>query len=367
MSTYIFIPGKDPRLSLAELKAVYPSALLLHKGEDFLIMDTGEKIDQKSLNRLGGVVKIAELTSGAIKSDLRKYLIEAMFHGHTSGKLSYGVSVYGWPEKNLRTILIGLKKSLKSANVSSRFANHNFRNLSVAQYKGLKGPELLVCKKGSEFFVGRVIATQDIDSYSKRDYKKPFRDMRVGMLPPKLAQIMINLAGSKGHIWDPFCGGGVLIMEGMLMGHDMLGSDINKNTLEGARRNIDWTIHELRATGKAELFHHDATAPLLNRKFDSIVFEGYLGPPQNRIKTKRDFMPVVLELTKLYEKFFHALGSFKGPIVSAIPFFRTRDGDLELCELIQKIEKMGFKKELDLKYSRHDQLVGRAIYRFMRS
>jgi len=36
---------------------------------------------------------------------------------------------------------------------------------------------------------------QDIENYSKRDYGKT-RDMEVGMLPPKLAQMMLNIAAS---------------------------------------------------------------------------------------------------------------------------------------------------------------------------
>jgi hypothetical protein len=34
---------------------------------------------------------------------------------------------------------------------------------------------------------------QNIDGYSERDYGKN-RDMQIGMLPPKLAQIMINIS-----------------------------------------------------------------------------------------------------------------------------------------------------------------------------
>ena len=41
-------------------------------------------------------------------------------------------------------------------------------------------------------YLGLTIACQDIDSYARRDTSKA-RDMQVGMLPPKLAQMMINL------------------------------------------------------------------------------------------------------------------------------------------------------------------------------
>ena len=51
-------------------------------------------------------------------------------------------------------------------------------------------------------FFGHTIFVQDIYGYSNRDYGK-LRDMNIGMLPPKLAQMMINLS-SGTKIYDPF-------------------------------------------------------------------------------------------------------------------------------------------------------------------
>ena len=51
------------------------------------------------------------------------------------------------------------------------------------------------------------------------------RSMTVGMMPPKIAQIMINL-GTKGHknviIWDPFCGLGTTLIEALNAGYTQL-------------------------------------------------------------------------------------------------------------------------------------------------
>ncbi|MGB2111367.1 MAG: hypothetical protein ACPHY8_06160 [Patescibacteria group bacterium] len=47
---------------------------------------------------------------------------------------------------------------------------------------------------GENIYFGASIWVQDIYAYSKRDYSKD-RDMQVGMLPPKLSQMMINLSG----------------------------------------------------------------------------------------------------------------------------------------------------------------------------
>jgi len=251
MSTYIFILGKNPELSIAELKARYPSSKVVTQMSTFLHIDISEHLDQHEFDSLGGQIKMGALQKKSTKVNLIEDLADLLSVGHDAGKLNYGISLYGWPEKNLRRVLLHLKKEFKKRGVSSRFANQKFLNISAAQHKGLKnGKEMLVCKDGDEFLLAEVVAVQDIDAYSKRDYKKPFRDMKVGMLPPKLAQIMINLAGDAKTIWDPFCGGGGLVMEGLLMGYPMLGSDINEKTLKGAQANIDWLRKEFNVTKK---------------------------------------------------------------------------------------------------------------------
>ncbi len=367
MSTYIFVLGKDSELSVAELSARYPSSNPVGKGGEFAMLELNEAFDQKEFNYLGGQIKAGEVFAKVTKRDLISSIADNLSADHESGKLNYGVSVYGLSERNLRLLLLDLKKEFRKRGIGSRFANQNFINISAAQYKGLKGKkEVLVCKDGEDYHLARVVAVQDIDGYSIRDFDKPFRDMKVGMLPPKLAQIMVNLTGSDGTVWDPFCGGGVLIMEGLLMGHEMLGSDINEKTLHGAQRNVQWVTKEFSAKAGADLFVHDATRPLPTKNFDAIACEGYLGPPQTRLKSKREFNPVIAELSELYSKFFRSLkaGGFNGPVVIGLPFYKTREGELSLDEVIRGIEKMGFKKDLSLKYARKDQLVGRHILRF---
>lgn len=359
---------------MAELLSVYPKALIHQISNSIAILEGVERVDQKALNRLGGTVKIAQLEQKTSKNSFLEGILEALLADHTSGKLNYGISLYGLPASNLRKILLDLKKLLKSAGISSRFANQNFQNLSIPQYKGLKGPEIIITPEADGFLVGRVVATQDIDAYSQRDYQKPFRSMKVGMLPPKLAQILINLTGSKGPIWDPFCGGGVLLMEGLLMGHDMVGSDIDEQTLEGAKKNVSWLKQAFSLNSKADLFAHDATDPMPSKKVAAIAFEGYLGPPQTKLKSERELRPLISQLDQLYLLFFQQLkkAKFKGPIVAALPFFKALQGREVSLSCPQKIQELGFqiqsllstKNSLSLRYARQDQLVGREIFRF---
>lgn len=377
MSNYIFILGKDTDLSLAELYAVYPDLDFSEIGDGFVILDLKAPFSQSDLDRLGGVIKVAEIERKTDKNHLKAELYEQILHSKEEGKLQYALSLFGWSESNLRSLLLDLKRQFKKKGVSSRFANQNFKNLSTAQYKGLrgKGNEFIVTKQGKDFYIARTIAIQNIDAYSQRDYDKPFRSMKMGMLPPKLAQILINLTQSNGVIWDPFCGGGTLVMEGLLMGRDMMGSDINFDHLEGAKQNVAWLQNLYHLKNKAELFVHDATRDLEGNLPQAIAFEGYLGPPQKSPLTHRQGQTLIPELEKLYVWFFQALEAvgFKGPVVMALPFFKTADGSEILLErALTEIERMGFKassllpssNQPYLKYARKDQWVGRLVCRF---
>ncbi|MBN2086730.1 hypothetical protein JW758_00105 [Candidatus Peregrinibacteria bacterium] len=370
MSTYLFITGKDSALSIAELEARFPTGKIDTIGDEFVVMEVDKKINQDELNMLGGIIKIGAVLGESDSKSLADDLVECLMDGNVRSKINYGISLYGNKKIQLRSLLISLKKKLQKNGVSSRFANQNFKNISTAQYKGLKkkGVELLAAKDGDRFIIAKVIANQDIDSYSRRDYYKPFRDMRVGMLPPKLAQIMINLAGDVGKIWDPFCGGGVLVMEGLLMKHEMMGSDISQANLDGAIKNVDWLQVEYNFRNRVDLFVHDATKPLPDKEFDAIVCEGYLGPPQNYIQSADRLNLIIDELEKLYVGFFTAIKEigFKGPIVIALPFFRIKGKtEFELKETVEKIKNIGFVLKTEpLKYAREDQAVGRAIYQF---
>lgn len=368
MSTYIFILGKDRDLSIAEINSVFDNPTTIALGGDYYIIETEIQINQHILDLMGGVIKVAKVISISSKDSLLNTIFVHLKSRHQGSKLNYGVSLYGISQRDLKTILISLKKKFREESISTRFANQQFLNISTAQYKGLskKGIEIIVARNGDEYVISETIGVQDIDSYSKRDFDKPFRDMKVGMLPPKLAQIMINLSGKPEVIWDPFCGGGVLVMEGLLMGHDMMGSDINERTLKGAERNVDWLNREFKVNGRSDLFVHDATTPLSDPEFDAIVFEGYLGPPQSGVHSKQSLLPIIKELDKLYTNFFKSVKkmNFKGPIIVGLPFFKSEDGELDLSLTIVTIKALGFKLSLGpIKYVRPNQIVGRVIYR----
>jgi tRNA G10 N-methylase Trm11 len=380
MNSYLFILGKHRALSIAELFMHYPAGQFQALGQDWVLMDLPGALGQKDLDALGGSMKIGKVIPADKDENRTETLATALSGRYIGTKLDYGVSVYGMPEQQLKTILIGMKKVLRAAEIKSRFINNNFQNITAAQYKSIrgKGVELLVAKEGGRQWVAETVAMQDIDAYSQRDYGKPFRDMKMGMLPPKLAQILINLTGVSGTLWDPFCGSGVVVMEGLLMGHPMIGSDIHAERVEGAKKNVEWLRKEFGAKAEAALLVHDATKPF-SHAFDGIACESDLGMPHSQQIRPDMLQKIMAELDQLYVRFFESLKNtgHKSPVVIALPFFRSANGSqIGMDKTVQSIERLGFKRtpmlpdivkgedRFSLKYSRPDQAVGRAIYRF---
>jgi tRNA G10 N-methylase Trm11 len=108
--------------------------------------------------------------------------------------------------------------------------------------------------------MGVTILFQDVDEYSARDYGKSVRDMDVGMLPPKLAQIMLNISGEARGIYDPFVGLGTVLIEAAHGGYwALLGSDLAPEMVEASRENLQAYFGTSRTRVETfEVFEQDA-------------------------------------------------------------------------------------------------------------
>ncbi len=144
-----------------------------------------------------------------------------------------------------------------------------------------------------------------MDAYSERDMGKQ-RDMNVGMLPPKLAQILLSLSGSHTCVYDPFCGLGTVPIEAARSGiSPIFASDISAKMVRATRENlarfsengIDARIFTLDARDVATRTDIAPDTP--------IVTEGWLGP----IFSAATIAPSAVEradseLARLYLRFF---------------------------------------------------------------
>ena len=238
---------------------------------------------------------------------------------------------------------------------------------------------MVIVSSGKKLYFAQTVAHQDADAYTLRDYGKPKPDSRSGMLPPKLAQIMINLSQPKPNttIYDPFCGSGIVLQEAIFMKLKFFGSDISEKAIVQTRENLKWLIkkfnlevHDYRALIQKNIFIADATYYKLSEPVDCIVTEPYLGPAHHQIPSE-DFAKQIIEnLTPLYQKFLqntnHNLKK-NGKLVFVAPVIKTntRKISLELStlldgELSKAYNVIEFEKT-ELIYEQPNQKVLRRI------
>jgi tRNA G10 N-methylase Trm11 len=212
------------------------------------------------------------------------------------------------------------------------------------------------------------------------------------MIPPKVAQIMLNLSGCKAGeaVLDPFCGIGTIVQEGLLLGFRMLGSDLNKQAIRGSQQNLEWFRNRYKISpGKYHLEVSDATAVsklLAGQNIKGVVTESTLGPIYSKYPKPEEIIKNFKDLEKLYKATFTEYNKFLSVgslVVMCIPAYRKNRETYEklpsldwavnlgynLKDLISPklAKKFKFLKLTERKtaiYDRKDQVVAREIVIF---
>ncbi len=297
----VFVLGRQPEISLAELQAVYRRTPKLLAGH-LAGLDIEQETALATAKDLGSIVKVAELISDSftLDADSIARLTHHLF-SQTTGKITLGVSYYGSSAKSNLTANFSraMRASLEQSGHSVRLVPSEQAALSTATVLHNKlavgNPKkvelLLTPAPGSHrLVVAKTIYVQDIGAYTLRDRGRPRRDTRNGMLPPKLAQTMINLARGAcqltrpTNLLDPFCGTGVILQEAGLMGLATYGSDNNPRMIEYTQTNLDWLARRYRSASRPQLTIADATSFnwqqwLAPNRLELIASETYLGRP----------------------------------------------------------------------------------------
>jgi tRNA G10 N-methylase Trm11 len=365
MIQYLFFLGRNPNISIAELSAkLQPEAEFISLQDDKLLVDLPEEMSdpQGFLDQLGGTTKMVQIHQHSEYKSLAKNvsaLALEKFKGRED-KVRFAVSINsmkGGSEKTVKSCLLETKKNLKSHNISCRFINNNFQNPPTALILGEnllgKGAEFCIFESSNEWLIGITVGIQDINQYSKRDYERPERDPHLGMLPPKLAQIMINLSGAKTGqtIYDPFCGIGTMLMEGLLMDMNVIGSDVNGENVEKSHTNLDWLNDFHPYSSKFRLFNKDATKltkDQLPEKINAIISETFLGPPVNQTPAPSKIEENQATVESLLTKFLITIRPLlpqNASVVLTLLVYRDGKDYLTLKRLHHKLEELGYQKE----------------------
>jgi len=379
---YIAILGRQPALGIAELERIYDSDAVDWFSSHSALVDT----EDFSLARLGGTLKagrvVAEL-SGDWRRVSEKIISEySATWASSEGKITLGISAYGFDisPRDVQKTGIVLKQRLKKSGVSLRLVPNSELALSSATSHhnklGLSDNKvefLVIRGKGGKVIVAESTGAQNITAYTKRDQERPKRDAFVGMLPPKLAQMMINLAGTSERlrILDPFCGTGVILQEAALMGYPVYGTDLADKMIEFSKANLAWleTSHHINVT--SDLHQGDAMTTTWQQPIDAVVTETYLGQPFSAPPSSSKLAEVRRNCDHILSSFLKNIGNQikpGTPLCVAIPAWKDANGTFTHLSLTGKLSELGYERvafknveAADLLYYREDQIVAREL------
>ena len=370
-------------MGLAELESLYGAKHIRSIGDAALLDLPTQDINFK---RLGGTLKLAQILTILPTTNWREILqfltdkIPEHIQFQPTGKFTLGLSVYGLPvslpeqTKSLMTI----KRTIRSTGKSVRIIPNKTPALNSAQVLHnkltTKGAwELLLVRDGNKTVLAQTFFVQDIEAYAARDQARPARDARVGMLPPKLAQIMINLANppKDAVVLDPFCGTGVVMQEALLMGYTVTGTDLEPRMIEYTSKNIDWLVASHKLEHKEFQFTQgDATDHQWSGDISAVVSEVYLGRPLSQTPSSEELHKIANDVNTIFKKFLRNLGNqIKSGtrLCLAVPSWKTRNGFVHLPAL-DNLSDLGYNqldfksaRPNDLLYFREDQIVARQL------
>lgn len=398
MPSFAAFLGHQPHISIAELSAsIRDFKLQRILGNEVLLFESSLPLDSALLDTLGGTVAIArKLSDNDLSLEDVPSLLENELTG-IKGKLTFAVRGYGVSASVIRDLYRNCKKKLKDAGRPSRYVGSERIPAASVLLKdagmldGSHGCEICVIRAGDDLWIGRTVAAQDVNAYAKRDMGKPVRDTGVGLLPPKLAQILLNFGSWLVHgsstenltkeltVLDPFCGTGVIPMECLLRGWNVLASDSSQRAVSGCEANLEWMRKEheiLKKDVTSKVWKQDARKPFdLKEKPDMIVTETTLGPSLEKRAPLKEAQSWKSENEKLQEEFLRNVAlSFPGvPVVATWPVWQTSKGPVRLEKVWTRLHEIGFRVAIPsavdteatgrptLLYRRPNQFVGREI------
>ena len=431
---YIALLGRQPEISIAELAAVFGADCVNRISQQFAKVQTS----QFDITTLGGTIKCAEVITElpASRTDKASLLAASRFitqhyqakWAHSPHKITLGLSAYDLAvgARDIQKTGLILKSSLKKSGTSLRLIPNDQPALSTATVHNNKlggslyKVELLLVKTtGRRLIIAESRGVQNITAYTRRDRHRPKRDAFVGMLPPKLAQIMLNLALGAGSltrqrshgnsatrsasslfdksmvlrtalpdafdleetagiraavtILDPFCGTGTVLQEALLAGYDVVGTDLSQKMVDYTTENLSWLQSTFTTPGRPvghviDIHQADATTHHWSNstRLTAVVCETYLGQPFSAPPAPQKLAAVVDNCNHIITGFLINIRSQLAPntpLCIAVPAWYDASGWATHLPLIKNLQKLGYYQlnRTPLIYRRPDQIVAREL------
>jgi tRNA G10 N-methylase Trm11 len=389
MQLQLFIPGKNWRLSLAELASLLENKrikfVICSFSKEFFVVRT-EEATASIIDDLGGTIKIGVSAVDFSTEIVRKAFLQKDKEAQKqiskeigdsglaneivkseSEKTLFGVSVY-CSEKSLRSVSkviqrfigSGIKRELSEYGKKSKFMGFaKCRRLpQLSHVEVLKKnlvenkAEIMFCVGRKQSFVASTVAVHNPFEFQKRDVGKPVQ-RKIFAIPPRIARIIVNLAAcTEGKtLLDPFCGVGGVLQEALLAKVKAIGVDINRWCVNATMKNLEWLKNEYKLEN-AEYRVLQGDIQRLSQKIgweqiDCIATEPDLGPALRQVPTTSYALRIVEKLEPLYysllEEGYKVLKN-GGRLVVVSPYIKTRSEKPVTMRLEGKTAEIGFER-----------------------
>jgi tRNA G10 N-methylase Trm11 len=388
-NTYVFVPGKNWKLSLAELVACFKGRNCWFEFSDlgpaFFAVTVDRALSASIAADLGGIIKIGKVVTNLATRTVKEAFLRESKQAQAqirmsfsasgivdemvdadSGKSVFGVSVY-YLERSFHPVSRTMQRFVGSS-LKHELVAHG-RKLGFMGFprsrpqpqlshvevlkKGLveRKAEVLFCVGKEQTFVSTTVAVHNPFEFQKRDIGRPVQRKIFGM-PPRLARIMINLAFCTAgkSLLDPFCGVGTILQEALLAKARVIGLDVNPWCVEASKKNLEWLKKQYSMEDAAYAVLQGDSRRLMEtiqQDVDCIATEPDLGPPLRHVATTTYAIKIIGKLTPLYYDFLEsAHQSLKkdGRLVLITPHIKTRSGKPITMQIEEKAMNVGFKK-----------------------
>lgn len=377
MSKFLILFGNTTLLSKLEFEATYPACSLEQLDEHLFIFESEEQKASAMIEILGGTVKLFKVVKELENSIEDEKLVEeivALLLSQTKEPY-FTFTQIGKGQRSISNT--DIKNLIKENGKKARYFSSNPSESALLSHKS-EATELLsfnLIKEG-KLLLAQIMGVQDIDDWTNRDRNKPYADRRKGMLPPKVARMMVNIAlglwqeknTGKPLLYDPFCGTGTVLLEAGMRKLNVYGSDIDQNAVFGTRDNLEWFRKEYDSDIKSKVFYMDAShvnPESFEIKIDILVTEPFLG---KQTPKDQELANVFKGLEKMYLgslKSFANILNDRAVVAIIFPKVKTDRRSYSLESLIDKLKAKGYNLLVDpVLYAREGARVARQICLF---
>ena len=354
---YLFILGRNPGLSIAEIKAY------LHKEDNDIIessmrrngflADLENPLDAGTVDEFGGVISI-----GIVVCELKDIERKEIYLGEKN-KINY--ALWNFSDKT-QDISEYLKKRFRKEKLKAVEKKLTGR---MSLQEGGEIENLVSNLIDEEYFVfenyfGKIIQKINFKEIEERDMKKPVRREALS-ISPRLAKIMINLSEVKEGetLTDGFCGIGVILQEALLKKIKVIGIDKDKDAINGAEKNLKWFGF---SNSDFKLLKEDSSKIRIH-EVKALVSEPDFGETLRKIPAKEkaglminNFENLIILVLNNMKKYVENRFVFSSPLIR---IGKKRIG----CDFQRISEKTGLKliSGFPIPEFRENQIVGREI------